>query len=506
MTPILIDGESLTLESLVLVACERLPVELSAQARERVRQCRAVIDQVLETDTAIYGVTTGFGKLSDVRIPHEGIEQLQLNLLRSHACGVGELLEEAEVRAALLVRANSLAKGFSGVRTEVVEKLLELLNRGVHPLVPSRGSVGASGDLAPSAHMALVLIGEGEAIYGGERWPGREALERARIAPLQLQAKEGLSLLNGTHFMAAAGGLALARALDLIETADVAGALSLEVLLGTPVASDPRIQHVRPHPGQQRTAANITRLLRSSQIVESHRDCVRLQDAYSLRCMPQVHGAVRDALNHAKEVLTREINSATDNPLVFTSDGAILAGGNFHGAPLGYIFDYAAVALADLACMSERRLERLVNPDLSGLPAFLIQNPGLSSGYMMLQVMAAALVSENKILAHPASVDSIPTSGNKEDHVSMGMASALKLKAIVDNLETVLAAEILGACQAMEFRKPLVPGEGTRTAYEIVRQRVPPLDSDREISPDLHAIRELIRRKAFSRIPTCLGA
>ncbi len=502
MSPILIDGESLSLDAVTRVALESETVELSPDARARVSACRGVIERALSTDTVIYGVTTGFGKLSDVRIPHEKLRELQVNLLRSHACGVGEPLPEHEVRAALLMRANSLAKGFSGVRPETIEFLLELLNRGVHPVVPSRGSCGASGDLAPSAHMALVVIGEGEADYQAERLPGAEALRRAGLTPLRLEAKEGLSLLNGTQFMLATGGLALARARCLAETADVAGALSLDALLGTPAAADARIQDVRPHPGQQKTAANLRALLRSSEIVASHKDCARLQDAYSLRCMPQVHGAVRDALEHALTVLACEMNSATDNPLVFPEQDAILSGGNFHGAPLGYVYDYVAMAIADLASISERRLERLVNPDLSGLPAFLIPEPGVSSGYMMLQVTVAALVSENKILAHPASVDSVPTSANKEDHVSMGMTAALKLRSVVDNAEIALAGEILAACQALEFRKPLEPGEGTRLAYALVREVVPALQRDRPASPDIEAVRRLIRAGRFTFLGT----
>src|SRR5437867_2959833 len=490
---VVVEGESRRLDRLAEVALDCRPVTLASGARERVAAGRAVIDSALARDAVIYGVTTGFGKLSDARIPHDQIERLQLNLVRSHACGVGEPLAEAEVRAALLVRANSLARGHSGVRPVLLETLLEMLNRGVHPVVPSRGSVGASGDLAPSAHMALVLVGEGEALYRGERLPGGEAMRRAGLRPVELSAKEGLSLLNGTQFMAGVGGLALYRARRLVDSADLAGALSLEVLLGTPAASDPRIHQVRPHPGQEVTARNIRRLLAGSAIVESHRECGRLQDAYSLRCIPQVHGAVRDAVTHAAAVTEREINSATDNPLVFPGDGAILSGGNFHGAPLAGALDYAAIALSGLAGISERRLERLVNPDLSGLPAFLISNPGLSSGYMMLQVMAASLVSENKILAHPASVDSIPTSGNKEDHVSMGMTAALKLHAIVDNVETVLAGEILAACQALEFHKPLEPGAGTRKAYDLVRKSITALSSDREVAPDVSAVARMIR-------------
>jgi histidine ammonia-lyase len=497
---VVIDGNSLSLELMAQVAWDNAPVALVPGVRERVAFSRRVIERALKNGAAVYGVTTGFGKLSDIQIPLDQLEQLQINLVRSHASGVGQPLDPSEVRAALLLRANTLAKGFSGVRPQVVEALIEMLNRGVHPVVPARGSVGASGDLAPSAHMALVLIGAGEAIYQDERLPGAEAMRRAGIAPLGLQAKEGLALLNGTQFMAAVGGLAIHRARTLVETADVAGSLSLEVLLGTPVASDPRIQSLRPHPGQQRTAANIRRMLKASAIVESHTDCDRLQDAYSLRCIPQVHGAVRDALAHVCAVLEREFNSATDNPLVIPEEDEILSGGNFHGAPVAHALDYAAVALADLANISERRLERLVNPDLSGLPPFLSRNPGLSSGYMMLQVTAAALVSENKILAHPASVDSIPTSANKEDHVSMGMHSALKLRSLVDNVTFVLAGEILAACQAMEFRKPLEPGEGTRRAYALVRENVPALDNDREVAPDLERIARMIKEKHFSRL------
>lgn len=497
---IYIDGESLTLEDIQRAAFDYEPVRLSEKARNRVLASRAVIDHALDSDTPIYGVTTGFGKLSDIRIPQDQIEQLQINLLRSHACGVGDPLTEPEVRAAMLLRANSLAKGFSGVRPEIIEALLELLNKHVVPVVPSKGSVGASGDLAPSAHMALVLIGEGEAFHKGERVPGTVALQRAGISALKLLAKEGLSLLNGTQFMSAVGGLSVGRAGNLLQTADVAASLSLEVLLGSVVADDLRIHQVRPHPGQHITAVHIRNMLRNSAIVESHKNCGKLQDAYSLRCIPQVHGAVRDVLAHTRTVLSREINSATDNPLVFAEDSAVLTGGNFHGAPLGYAFDYAAIALADLASISERRLERLVNPDLSGMPAFLTAHPGLSSGYMMLQVMVASLVSENKILSHPASVDSIPTSGDKEDHVSMGMTAALKLRSIAENLEIVLAAEILAACQAMEFRKPLVPGEGTRKAYALARHYVSPLEQDREVSPDLSVLRSLIRQNLFANL------
>jgi histidine ammonia-lyase len=501
---LVLDGASLTLDGLADAALERRHVTLSPEARARIARCRTVVDRAVESGAAIYGVTTGFGKLSDLRIPRDQLARLQTNLVRSHAAGVGQELEVAEVRAALAVRANSLARGFSGVRPVVVELLVELLNRGVHPIVPSRGSVGASGDLAPSAHLSLVLIGEGVAEYRGERLPGAEALRRAGLEPLQLEAKEGLSLLNGTHFMAAVGGLACRRALTLLDTADLAGALSLEVLLGTPAATDPRIHSVRSHPGQLESAANLARLVAGSAIVASHHDCGRVQDAYSLRCIPQVHGAVRDALRHVCAIVEREMNSATDNPLVFPEEaegaGAILSGGNFHGAPLAYGFDYAALALADLAGISERRLERLVNPDLSGLPAFLSVEPGLSSGYMILQVTAAALVSENKVLAHPASVDSIPTSANKEDHVSMGMSAALKLREVVRNAELVVAGENRAACPAMVFRRPLDPGPGTGAACRMVRALVPPPGPDREIAPEIEAVARLVRSGQLARI------
>jgi histidine ammonia-lyase len=425
--------------------------------------------------------------------------------VRSHACGVGEPLDERVVRAMLLHRANVLAKGFSGCRPIVIETLLAMLNAGVHPVIPARGSVGASGDLAPLAHLALVTIGEGEAFYQGERRPGAEALRRAGIPPLQLEAKEGLALLNGTQAMTAVGGLALHNALQLAEAADVIGALTLEALRGTPVAFDKKIHAVRPHAGQPASAARLRELLAGSAIRESHRDKAhdpRVQDAYALRCMPQVHGAVRDALEHTRRIVELEINSATDNPLVFAPTdneaGEVLSGGNFHGEPVALAYDYAAVAIADLATISERRTERLVNPQLSGLPAFLSPHPGTNSGLMIAQVTAAALIAENNVLAHPASVFTLPTSANKEDHVSMGMTAALKLAQIVRNVETVLAIELLCAAQGLEFLKPLQSSPKLQAVYEQVRTLVPPLEKDVQWSGYIAVLGPLVRALARS--------
>jgi histidine ammonia-lyase len=497
-----ITGNDLTPEAVADVAYLHRKVALSDRAKENVIRARRLIEDMIARDMVVYGVNTGFGKLSDVSIPKEDVRKLQVNLIRSHACGVGAPLSEAETRAAMLLRANAMAKGYSGVRPLVIEQVLELLNKEVHPIIPCRGSVSASGDLAPSAHMALVLIGEGEAIYQNKRMSGAAALKAAARAPLELEAKEGLAMLNGTQFVTALGVLALLRAETLIDTADVAGAMSLEPLMGTGAAFDARVQRVRPHPGQQITAQHVLRQIAQSAIVASHKDCRRVQDAYSLRCMPQVHGAVRDALRYARQILHVEINSATDNPLVFAEGEQVLAGGNFHAAPVGYALDFMAIVMADLANISERRIERLNNPDLSGLPAFLAHRPGLSSGFMMAQVTAAALASENKVLAHPASVDSIPTSANKEDHVSMGMAAALKLQQILDNLEAVLAIELLCACQGIDLLRPLEPGVGTKKACELVRAVVPFLEEDRPISSDIEKIRGLIRDKKFSRLLT----
>jgi histidine ammonia-lyase len=474
-------------------------VGLSPSAFARVDASRELIESILEKEVAIYGVNTGFGKLSDVRIPGDHLSELQVNLLRSHACGLGKPLSEAEVRAMLLLRANVLAKGFSGVRRAVIEMLANLLNREIHPVVPEKGSVGASGDLAPLAHLALVLIGEGEALYHGERMSGGEALRRAELSPLRLEAKEGLALLNGTQGMTAVASLALYDAQRLVRMADVAGAMSLEALRGTPSAFDPRIQEARPHRGQSAAARHLMELLERSEIRESHRtNDSRIQDAYCLRCMPQVHGAVRDALDHAMSIVEIETGSATDNPLVFAASNEVLSGGNFHGAPLSYAFDYAAIALTDLASICERRIDRLINPDINeGLPPFLSSQAGLSSGYMIAHVAAAALLNECKVLAHPASVDSVPTSGGKEDHVSMGMNAALKMRQIVENAEQILAIELLCAAQGLDYRKPLKPGKQIEQVLAGIRKIVPPLEADRPPATDINQLVQAIREDLF---------
>lgn len=480
-----LDGRSLTLHDVAAVAWNNEPVHLSTEAVAGMLASRRVIEMILAEGRVVYGVNTGFGKLATVTIPSDQIEQLQLNLVRSHCCGVGEPLSEAETRAMLLMRANVLAKGFSGVRPWVVETLVNMLNHGIHPVIPCKGSVGASGDLAPLAHLALGAIGEGEVMFKGQRMPAQQAMRQAGVEPLKLQAKEGLALLNGTQAMTAVGGLALCRLKRLADVADVAGAMSLEALHGTAAAFDPRIQAVRPYPGQQTVAERLIRLTQDSQIMLSHKHCSRVQDAYSLRCMPQVHGAVRDVISHVEQLVETEINSATDNPLVFADGPDVISGGNFHGEPLALGFDYLAMAIAELGAISERRIERLVNPDLSELPAFLTPTPGVASGMMLFQIAAVSLCAENKVLAHPASVDSLPTDGNKEDHVSMGMTSALKLRPMLDNLASVLAMELICAAQALEFLAPLKPGRGTAQAYERIRSLVPPLHEDRVWSDEI---------------------
>jgi histidine ammonia-lyase len=501
-----IDGETLSLEDIGQVAAgAEVEVSLHAEALERIRRSRAVVEEAVRSGRVVYGVTTGFGRLSDVVVERGRLEELQENLIRSHACGVGTPLPRTETRAITLLRANVLARGFSGVRPEVVHRLLDLLNHGIHPVIPEQGSVGASGDLAPLSHLALVLLGEGEAEYRGEVMPGGEALRRAGIEPLRLQAKEGLALNNGTQVMTGIGALVLLGAERAAATADAAGAMSLEGLRGTPDAFHPAIQRARPHPGQAASAERLRALLAESEIRESHRHGdPRVQDAYSLRCMPQVHGAARNAFAYARQVLETEANSATDNPLIFPDEGEgglVLSGGNFHGQPVAQVLDLLAIALTDLGSISERRIERLVNPDLSGdLPPFLTRDPGVCSGFMIAQITAASLVSENKVLSHPASVDSIPTGANKEDHVSMGVASAWKARRVLRNTETVLGIELLCAAQALEFRKPLRPGRGVQRAYEALRERVGALEDDRVLGPDIEAIAALVREGIFAEI------
>jgi len=492
-------GEQISLVQLAAVAFEGEAVCISPAARPRILASRKAIEQIVERDAVVYGVNTGFGKLSDVRISHGELRQLQLNLVRSHACGIGNPLSEAEVRAMMVLRANVLALGFSGIRFDVIELLCEMLNRRLCPVVPEKGSVGASGDLAPLAHLALSLIGEGETFFEGQRLTGAEALRRARLTPVQLEAKEGLALLNGTQAMHAVGGLALLRAQRLARVADVAGAMSLEALRGTPAAFDSRLQDARPHPGQKAVAKHLLSLMEGSEIRQSHlEDDPRVQDAYSLRCMPQVHGAVRGVLGHCEDILLIESASATDNPLVFAESDEVISGGNFHGAPLAFAFDYAAIAIADLMSMSERRTDRLLNPDKNeGLPAILAREPGVQSGFMTAHIAAASLVNEARVLSHPASIDNITTSGGKEDHVSMGMTSALKLRAIIDLTENLLAIELLAASEGLEHRRPLKAGVGVERAFAAVRKIAPPLMQDRPLSGDISQVAEAIRRGDF---------
>ena len=497
-----INGNDLTLEAVREVAVDARTLLLAPDARDAVERARAVVEEIVAGNLVSYAITTGVGKLSDVRIAGDQIRELQVNLVRSHAVGVGEPLSAVETRAMIALRANSLSKGYSGVRAIVIDTLCELLNRKVTPFVPSQGSVGASGDLAPLAHLALVLIGEGECIGdSGNRVAAADALGKADIKPLVLEAKEAVSLINGTQGMLAVGTLALLAAETLVDSADVIGAMTLDALRGTDVAFDERIHRARPHTGQIQSAANLRKMLEGSQIRESHRGCGRVQDAYSLRCMPQVHGAVRDTLGNCRAAFETEANSAVDNPLVFTAieNSAVLSGGNFHGEPIAFALDFLAIALSALAGISERRIERLVNPALNeGLPPFLASGAGLNSGFMMPQVTAAALVSENKVLAHPASVDSITTSGNKEDYVSMGMTAAIKLRRVIENTRSVLAIEAMAAAQALEFVAPLKTGKRGLKAYEAVRSVSAAMEKDRVMYGDFAAIAKLIESGAVA--------
>jgi histidine ammonia-lyase len=497
-SPLLLDGNRLDLEALEAVARGDRPIAIAPEARDAVVRARRVVDDAVAKGAPVYGVNTGFGSFSDVHIPGDRLRELQQNLVRSHAAGVGDPLPEAETRALMLLRANVLAKGYSGVRPETLDLLVEMLNRRVHPVVPCQGSVGASGDLAPLAHLALVVAGEGLAVHEGRQLPGSEALRAAGLAPVTLEAKEGLALINGTQLMTAVAGLALADAERLVRTADVLGAMSLDALCGTDVAFDPRIHAPRPHPGQSASARNLRKLLAGSAIRESHRDCGKVQDAYSLRCIPQVHGAARDALAYVSATVVVEMNAATDNPMVFADTGEMLSGGNFHGEPVAMAADVMAIALAELGAISERRIERLVNPALSDLPAFLAREGGVESGLMLAHVTAAALASENKVLAHPASVDSIPTSANKEDHVSMGATAARKAARVVANTARILGVEALAASQALEFRRPLATSGALEAAYRRLRERIPAYDRDRFLAPDLELAGELVRTGALA--------
>jgi histidine ammonia-lyase len=497
-----LDGQRLSLAQVVAVARGKERVTFADRARARIEESRRVVESIIASDLSVYGINTGFGKLSDIHIEQSQLSELQLNLVRSHSCGLGSPLSIPEARAMLLLRANVLALGFSGCRPVLVETLVAMLEGEVTPVIPEKGSVGASGDLAPLAHLALAVIGEGEAFYQDRRMPSGEALRAAKIEPVKLEAKEGIALLNGTQAMAAVGALALYRAERITRLADVAGAMTVEGLKGTPVAFDERIHAARAHAGQQEVAAHLRELISDSEIRASHlKNDPRVQDAYSLRCIPQVHGAVRDALAHARGVVEIETGSATDNPLVFPDTGEVLSGGNFHGAPLALVFDYAAMAMTDLMSISERRIDRLVNPDANeDLPPFLTSQAGISSGFMMMQIVAASLLNEAKVLAHPASIDNVPTDGGKEDHVSMGMTAATKLRALVELAETITAIELITAAQALEYRKPLRPGRGVLPAYEIVRRHVPPLTVDRAMSAEIEAVAHSIRNGEFGEL------
>ncbi len=503
---ILLTGNDLTFNELYAVAFHHDRVSLSPEAIARMNASRSVVDHLVASGKTAYGINTGFGKLASVRISTEQVRQLQVNLVRSHACGVGLPLSEAETRSMIVLRANALAKGLSGTRPIVVETLVAMLNAGVHPIIPSQGSVGASGDLAPLAHLAQVVIGEGEALHKNENLPGAEALKRAGIAPVALEAKEGLSLLNGTQGMLALLSIALYDAEVLADTADISASLSLDALRGSPGAFDSRIMRARAYPGAATTARNLAHLNEGSLIRESHRASEkdpRVQDAYSLRCTPQVHGAVRDSLVNARELAMVELNSATDNPLVFLNEngeGDIISGGNFHGQPLAMAADQVAIALATLGGIAERRIEQMTNPLTSLLPAFLTPDPGLNSGFMIAQVTAAALTSENRALATPHSVDSISTSGNQEDYVSMGMSGARRLERMLHNLRYILAIELLCACQGIDLLAPLHTGTLARKAYDAVRAVSPKLTLDRPLAPDVKAVYQLIATGAISKV------
>jgi histidine ammonia-lyase len=486
-----VDGMSLA--DLVAIAREGAVARLAPESEARIARSRELVEQWLAESRTVYGVTTGFGALSDVIVPPRDARQLQMNVLMSHAAGVGPPLEAGAVRAVMALRVKDLARGHSGIRIETVRGFMDLLNRGVIPVVPEKGSVGASGDLAPLAHLALVLVGLGEAFVEGVRMPGAQALDACALKPLELQAGEGLALVNGTQVTTAIGGLAVYDAWRLSRMADVAAAMSLEVLLGSRTEFDPRVHALRPHPGQAAAADNMRRMIQDSEIMSSHGDCGRIQDAYTLRCSPQVHGASKDAIAYTRQVVETEMNSSTNNPLILGESGEFLLGGNFHGQPLGLALDFLCMAVAELANISERRIERLVNPQLSGLPAFLVQDGGLNSGFMIAQYTAAALVSENKVLSHPACVDSIPTSANKEDHVPMSPISARKARDIVSNAEHVIAIELLCGAQALDLLTNLKPGRGTLAAYEVIRGSVSHLERDRVLACDLEKTVQLMK-------------
>jgi histidine ammonia-lyase len=490
MTVIRISGNELTLDEIVKVARQGYKVELTKQAEERVIKSRDIVDEIVDNNRVIYGITTGFGKFSDVTISGEDCKKLQSNLIISHACGTGKSFSCEIVKTIMLLRANALAKGYSGIRLSTLKTLIQMINSGVNPIIPEKGSLGASGDLAPLSHMVLPMLGKGEAEFNGEILPGKEAMEKAGIEIIELTAKEGLALINGTQVMTAVGALAVYDSINLLKISDIAAALSLEALRGVKDAFDPRTHSIRPHKGQIQTAKNILNLTEGSTFITSQGE-IRVQDAYSLRCIPQVHGASKDAVEYIKSKVEIEINSVTDNPIV-TEEGDVISGGNFHGQPMALSFDFLGIAMAEMASISERRLERLINYQLNDLPAFLVKEGGLNSGFMITQYAAAALVSENKILAHPASVDSIPSSANQEDHVSMGTIAARKGRDIIENVQRVLATEIMAACQAIDFREGYILGVGTNEAYRVVRENVDFIERDVVMYIELDKITKLI--------------
>jgi histidine ammonia-lyase len=488
-----IDGNSLKIEDVVEVASNYVNVDITDSAKKKVSKCREVIDDIIRKGTVVYGVNTGVGGLSNVPITKDQITELQKNLIMSHATGVGEPLSEEVVRAAMLLSANALAKGFSGVRLSVIETLLAMLNKKVHPVIPEKGSVGASGDLAPLSHMALVITGKGEALYNGKRMSGKDAMKMAGIETLILKSKEGLAIINGTEIMTAVAALNIYDAERMVKTAQIAGAMCLEALKGSTKPFDERIHVLRAHKGQKMCAANIRTLTKGSEIIASHKDCPKVQDAYTLRCMAQVYGAVIDTISYAKRIVETEINSTTDNPIVFPETGEVISGGNFHGEPIAFAMDFLGIALAELGNISERTIYRLIDHNLSEMPSFLIERSGLHSGFMITQYTAAALVSENKVLSHPASTDSIPTSAGQEDHVSMGTIAARKARQILENVGYVVAIELLCAAQGIDFQKPLKAGVGVQKAYTLIRKHIPKLEKDRIMYIDVEKINSVVK-------------
>lgn len=496
MKTIYIDGNSLTLEELIKVAREGYIVQISEDAIKKVKQSRAYVEQIVKEERIVYGITTGFGKFSNVVISNGQVGQLQESLIKSHACGVGNHFSEEIVRAIMLLRLNALVKGYSGIRLETLNVLVDMLNKSVHPAIPEKGSLGASGDLAPLSHMVLVMLGEGEAYYEGRLLSGKDAMERAKITPIHLTSKEGLALINGTQVLTAVGAITTYDAIQLAKMADISAALTFEALTGITDVFDEKIHQVRNHVGQMSCSKNMARILQDSKLT-SRQGQLRVQDAYSLRCLPQIHGASKDAIDYVLDKINKEINAATDNPLIFAENDQVISCGNFHGQPMALAFDFLGIALAEFANSSERRIERLVNPSLSELPGFLTENGGLNSGFMIMQYTAASLVSENKVLAHPASVDSIPSSGNQEDHVSMGTIAARKAHEILYNTKRVIAIELMAAAQAIEFNAPDKLGKGTKEAYKIIREHIDKLEKDRIMYVDIEKSIKLIENKSI---------